>query len=401
MQLLTSLYCSSRETDNYNQQQGYENAFRSTIDPPIQSDNPHEELYLALKSFTFTNLFYNSLPSMFLVTGMDYADKRNAHHKQITHDYAFREGWFDVGGFQDEYTNYLKNEEGKLISESSLSLSQVGFTNTSTTIPTFFSELLYNPNNRKFSFYQPSFVIRVDKAEVDNPQQTHSFLPTFFYVEIAEEGLEIYDYWGLYRRGDETTLGPDGVKRILKMTLGNPTRTVTVHNNVQYYDYTYPETTYEFKWAVYLRPVDYIDIECSNVLPSFYSTTYKELSRSAIIARIPILNDFGESLNYMPQIETFVPVSTNMLGDIQITLKNADKSIRMQKTMYLMEIGVYKQEMKDISELHDGLDSERYVPPILASNRAGQDPLDYAQQQKLYPIQMRVLGNNKRSRVGR
>ncbi len=400
MRLLTTLYCSSRETDNYNQEQGYENAFRSNISPPIQVDNPHEELYLSLKSFTFTNLFYNSLPNMSLLTGVEYRNKNYSQRKQYSSAYSFREGWFDVAGFQNEYLYSLSNEAGKTISQNTFSMTSLGFvTNTTTSMPTFFNQLEYNENNRKLSFYQPSFVIRVKKDEVEIGSQC--FLPIAFYVEMGDETEEIYDYWGLYRRGDLTEVGPDGKKRVLKINLPSPQEQITIHSGVEYIDYTYPDITYEFKWAVYLRPVDYIDVECSNVIPSFYSTAYQTLARTGIIARIPILNDFGESLNYMPQFETFVPINTNMLSDISLTLTNADKSIRMQKTMYLIEIGVYKQEMKDISELHEGLDSERYVPPILASNREGQDPLNYAQQQQLYPIQVRVLGNNKRSRVGR
>lgn len=406
MRELAILFCSSRETSTTTQTEDGRAVFTSNLDNPINTDHAHEELYIALKSLTFTNFFYNSLRKFKLRLGVSYRNF-NTHHKTtyVPH-YHMNEGSFDVYGFQDQYNSgYILSDEGKTPSTNSLTNEQLGYASipnadlgvTETpTMPTSFTRMTYNENNRKFTFELDSFNLYFLTAEVTLFNSSPACLPYEYLIEVTQDTEEIYDYLGLFRPGDTNVKQVNGHIYIIIPITTSSTEHHTA-GGISYIKYHFPSIKYECPWPVYLRPVDYVDVLCDNIQPTNYSSNSSRLSLAPTLARVPVLSDFGQTQTINIQNLNYLPVQQTHLNSIRIQLTNDDNLIDMQKGCFLCELSVAHEDMPDISTLKGSLNDERHVPALQHQNLFTQDKLDYGQNIRLSSLQEKVLGKNKRS----
>jgi hypothetical protein len=397
MKEVACLYCSSRETSNQNIQTTNSNTYTSSLDTPLQTSHSHEELYMALKSFTFTNMFYNSMKTFSLRLGIEYANPTNTKTKRYIETYPLQEGYFHVSGFQTQFHDTLqgiqsnKAPPANFWSNDSLNYSLY----PGSTFYTTFRQLLYNENNQKLSLEIDSYVLTFLTEEITD-SKADCCVPTKFLIEILSDTEEIYDYLGIYRPGDPFQ-GYDQGKKYLEIPITSTKSSTETEEGVKLTTYTIPKITYEFSWPVYLRTVDYIDVLCDNIKAQNYASSNQTLSTKPILSRIPVLTEFGQTQTIHLQNLNYVPILQNQLNQLRIQLVNNDNLINMQKSCYLCEIGIYRLEMPDISQLKGSLDEERHVPPLLGKNLFTQDKLSYGQHVTLDSLQEKVLGKNKRS----
>jgi len=397
MQEVATLYCSSRETSNQNLQTSLSNTYTSALDTPVQTSHSHEELYMALKSFTFTNMFYNSMKTFSIRLGVEYVNPTNTKSKRYIETYPMNEGYFQVSGFQTQYHDSIKGIQSN--KTPPLNYWENGSLNYSN-IPgslfyTTFQRLVYNENNQKLSFGIDSYVLTFLTEEI-TASKADCCIPTKFLIEILADTEEIYDYLGIYRPGDPYQ-GYDQGKKYLEIPISTTQGSSETDEGVKLTTYTIPAIQYEFAWPIYLRTVDYIDIICDNVKAQNYASSNQILSTKPILSRIPVLTEFGQTQTIHLQNLNYVPILQNQLNQLRIQLVNNDNLVNMQKSCYLCEIGVYRLEMPDISQLKGSLDQERHVPPLLGKNLFTQDKLSYGQHVTLDSLQEKVLGKNKRS----
>jgi hypothetical protein len=397
MKSIATLFCSSRETNQVLFQQSNQSTFSSNLDVAITTEHSHEELYLALKSFTFTNMFYNSLKAFRLRFGLDYSSYQNTVSKRYIEEYVMNEGNFDVFGFQSEYTTYLLGSRNLTPPKNVFSNTDLGLSaspeSKKVSMPTTFQRMVFNENNRKLSFELDAFTLTYKTSEIT--PNTIPCIPRRLLIEMQNDTEEIYDYWGIFRPGDSSVYF-EGRRFIeIPLTFTISTKEVT---NVQYTQFIFSKVVYECNWPVYLRTVDYIDVMCENVQATNYSSNSAKLSLSSVLARIPVLSDFGQTQTVSIQVLDYIPIQQSQLNSIRIQLSNNDNLINMQKTCFLCELCVSLKAMPDISVMKGSVDNERYLPPLLASNLGIQDKLDYAQSQPMTRLQEKVLGTNKRGR---
>jgi hypothetical protein len=396
MKEVACLFCSSRETSNQNIQTTNSNTYTSSLDTPVQTSHSHEELYMALKSFTFTNMFYNSMKTFSLRLGIEYVNPTNTESKRYIDIYHMNEGSYNISGFQTQFQEQIFGTESKKSPpNNNWNNSVMGYTNESTSLlHTSFGTMTYNEYNQKISFIRDSYTLSFLTSEI-NAAGAPCCIPNKYLIEILSDTEEIYDYLGIYRPGDPFQ-GYDQGKKYLEIPISVTVGSKKV-GGVDYTTYTISKVTYNCSWPVYLRTVDYIDVLCDNVKAQNYASSNQTLSTKPILTRIPVMSDFGQTQTIHLQNLNYVPILQNQLNQLRIQLVNNDNLINMQKSCYLCEIGIYRLEMPDISQLKGSLDEERHVPALLGKNLFTQDKLSYGQHVTLDSLQEKVLGKNKRS----
>lgn len=396
MKEVATLYCSSRETSNQNLQTTNSNTYTSSLDTPVQTSHSHEELYMALKSFTFTNMFYNSMKTFSLRLGIEYVNPTNTESKRYIDIYPMNEGSYNISGFQTQFQEEILGIQSKKAPpNNNWGNSVLGYTNQKDSVfYTTFGTMSYNDANQKISFTRESYTLNFLTSEI-NATGAKCCIPSKFLIEILSDTEEIYDYLGIYRPGDSFQ-GYDQGKKYLEIPLTVTQGTKKIDDK-DYTTYTISKVTYNCSWAVYLRTVDYIDVLCDNVKAQNYASSNQTLSTKPILTRIPVMSDFGQTQTIHLQNLNYVPILQNQLNQLRIQLVNNDNLINMQKSCYLCELGIYRLEMPDISQLKGSLDEERHVPPLLGKNLFTQDKLSYGQHVTLDSLQEKVLGKNKRS----
>ena len=396
MKEVAILYCSSREANQNTNLQANQTTLITTLDIPITTEHSHEELYVAVKSVTFTNMFYNSLDSFRLRLGIAYISGKNTLPQRFIDVYRLNEGNFDVFGFQTEYESFIKGDRGKTGPTNTLTYTELGMTNApagySSVVPTTFSRIVFNENNRKFILERDTFTLTFLASEVEAAKT--ACIPNKLLIEIQNDTEEIYDYWGVFRPGDASQYYEG--RRFIEIPLPYTTNAIEITNK-QYIQFVYPKVSYQCTWPVYLRTVDYIDVICENVQATNYSSRNSQLNISPILTRVPVLSDFGQTQTVQLQLLNYVPVQQNQLSTLRLQLTNNDNLIYMQKGCYLIEISVGLMDMPDIGAMKGSLDNERYAPALTAETYGRQDRLDYAQNLHLSTLQQKVLGKNKRS----
>lgn len=394
MEEIALLFCSSRDTSRQSQQANLGvSRYQTVLDTPLAVDHQLEELFLSLKSFTFTNFFYNSSKSQAFYLGVEYSDYSNSNVSKKVYSYQCSEGYFDENSFQDEYNNFLINSKGDLPRESTLTLTELGYTgsHSDSYFPTTFATLQYTTKNGKFFFQRDPFSFKVREDEMRSYNKP--FIPRKYIIELYAETYDLYDNLGIYRPGDNYMLDDNNIRQI-EIPLKYKTISQTV-GGVKYIKFEYDEVIYEVNYPCYLRPLDYIDLKCENVESTNYSSNSVQLSVSKTLARIPIMSQFGQTQTYIPQYATYVPVISGKLSSLLLTLEDSKNEVNMQKSPFLCEIVVSQKSMKDITNAEGNVNELRHLPPVTFDNRMTQDKLEFAQRQDMSSLQRDLYGENK------
>ena len=396
MEDLALLFCSSADTNSPpNQANLGVTRYQTKMDAPLAVEHSLETLYLSLRSFTFTNYFYNSLKSFCLSLGVEYTNYYRSETKETLYRYACQEGYFNETGFQQQFLNGMVNEKGDVPAGSNISFSSLGYTpyGTQDGIPTTFDSMIFQERNGKFTFHRDPFDFYLREDEVKT--KTAPCIPIKFMINIVFDSIQLLESLGLFRSGD--VVQDEFGKRQIQVPLSY-TKTRETIGGVKYFHYFYTEVNYEFPYPAYLRPLDYIDVRCDNVESTHYSSNLSQLSMGKTLARIPILSEFGQTQTYYPKEISYIPIMGGTLSQFMITLNDAKNEVNMQKSPFLCELGVSIKRMEDISEAKGNVDEMTYMPPVLASSRMTQDNLDFPQNQPLTSLQRNIYGENKQGR---